>query len=67
MDRYIQFAVIAADEAIKDAKLDEVKDVDPYKIGVMVSSAAGGFRTLKKTMLESLKKDRINVHHLQFL
>lgn len=35
MDRYIQFAVIAADEAIKDAKLEEVKDVDPYKIGVI--------------------------------
>ncbi len=56
MDRYIQFAVIAADEAIKDAKLDEVKDVDPYKIGVMVSSAAGGFRTFEENHKRILEK-----------
>ena len=56
MDRYIQFAVIAADEAIKDAKLDEVKDVDPYKIGVMVSSAAGGFRTFEENHVRILEK-----------
>ena len=37
MDRFIQFAMIAADEAVKDANLEEVKDVDPYKIGVIVS------------------------------
>ena len=56
MDRYIQFAVIAADEAIKDAKLDEVKDVDPYKIGVMVSSAAGGFKTFEKNHMAMIQK-----------
>ena len=28
MDRFIQFAMIAADEAVKDAKLEEVTDVD---------------------------------------
>ena len=56
MDRYIQFAVIAADEAIKDAKLDEVKDVDPYKIGGMVSSAAGGFRTFEENHVRILEK-----------
>ena len=56
MDRYIQFAVIAADEAIKDAKLEEVKDVDPYKIGVIVSSAAGGFRTFEENHIRILEK-----------
>ena len=56
MDRYIQFAVIAADEAIKDAKLEEVKDVDPYKIGVIVSSAAGGFRTFEENHVRILEK-----------
>ena len=29
MDRFIQFAMIAADEAVKDAKLEEVHEVDP--------------------------------------
>lgn len=56
MDRFIQFAMIAADEAIKDAKLEEVKDVDPYKIGVMVSSAAGGFRTFEENHVRILEK-----------
>lgn len=56
MDRYIQFAVIAADEAIKDAKLDDLKDVDPYKIGVIVSAAAGGFRTFEDNHVRILEK-----------
>lgn len=48
MDRFTQFGMVAADEAIKDAKLDEIKDLDPYRIGVIVSSAAGGFKTFEK-------------------
>ena len=56
MDRFIQFAMIAADEAVKDAKLEEVTDVDPYKIGVMVSSAAGGFRTFEDNHVRILEK-----------
>ncbi len=55
MDRYTQFAMVAADEAIADAKLEGV-DVDPYKIGVIVSSAAGGFRTLEKSHKSILDK-----------
>ena len=55
MDRFIQFAMIAADEAIKDAKLDEVNDVDPYKIGVVVSSAAGGFHTFEENHIRILE------------
>ncbi|MCI1272877.1 MAG: beta-ketoacyl-ACP synthase II [Clostridiaceae bacterium] len=56
MDRFIQFAMVAADEAIKDAKLSEVTDVDPYKIGVIVSSAAGGFRTFEENHIRILEK-----------
>lgn len=56
MDRFIQFAMIAADEAVKDAKLEEVKDVDPYKIGVIVSAAAGGFRTFEDNHIRILEK-----------
>lgn len=48
MDRYTQFGLVAADEAIADAKLEEA-NIDPYRIGVIVSSAAGGFRTLEKS------------------
>lgn len=56
MDRFIQFAMVAADEAVKDAKLEEVKDVDPYRIGVIVSSAAGGFRTFEENHVRILEK-----------
>lgn len=57
MDRFIQFAMIAAEEAYKDARLDDVKDiVDPYKIGVLVSSAAGGFRTFEDNHVRILEK-----------
>lgn len=47
MDRYTQFAMAAADEAIADSGIDEA-DIDPYRIGVIVSSAAGGFSTIEK-------------------
>lgn len=56
MDRFIQFAMIAADEAVKDAKLDNIDGMDPYKIGVMVSSAAGGYITFEENHVRILEK-----------
>ena len=47
MDRFTQFACVASDEAIKDAKLDMTKE-DPYRVGVIVGSGAGGFDTYEK-------------------
>lgn len=47
MDRFTQFAMVAAEEAIKDSGLDKI-EMDPYRIGVIVSSAAGGFHTFEK-------------------
>ena len=47
MDRYTQFAMMAADEAVKDSKL-ELDKLDPYRFGVIVGSAAGGFGTFEK-------------------
>lgn len=55
MDRFTQFALVAADEAIKDAKLENT-DTDPYRIGVIVSSAAGGFKTFEKNHVVVLEK-----------
>lgn len=48
MDRFTQFALVAAAEAVKDAGLESITNIDPYKIGVVVSSAAGGFNTFEK-------------------
>ena len=55
MDRYTQFAVVAADEAIKDAGLVDA-GYDPYKVGVIVSSAAGGFKTFEKNHIAMINK-----------
>ena len=55
MDRYTQFAIAAADEAIRDSGIDEA-DIDPYRIGVIVSSAAGGFKTFEQNHLAMMQK-----------
>ena len=55
MDRFIQFAMVAADEAVKDSKLDIEKE-DPYRIRVIVSSAAGGFRTFEENHMRIIQK-----------
>ncbi|MBS2002947.1 MAG: beta-ketoacyl-ACP synthase II [Candidatus Obscuribacterales bacterium] len=46
-DRFIQFAVAAAQLAVDDAKLD-MKQEDPTRVGVVVGSAAGGFETIEQ-------------------
>ena len=56
MDRFIQFAMVAADEAVKDAKLEDIGDIDPYRIGVMVSSADGGFITFEENHKRIIEK-----------
>lgn len=55
MDRFTQFAMVAADEAIADSGIDEA-GIDPYRIGVLVSSAAGGFKTFEKNHMAMINK-----------
>jgi len=55
MDRYTQFAVVAADEAMKDSKLD-MQSVDPYRVGVIMGSGAGGFDTFEKQHTNMIQK-----------
>ena len=55
MDRFTQFAVVAADEAIADSGIDDA-NIDPYRIGVIVSSAAGGFKTFEKNHVAMIEK-----------
>lgn len=56
IDRFIQFAMVAADEAVKDAKIDNLDGIDPYRVGVIVSSAAGGFRTFEENHIRIIEK-----------
>lgn len=55
MDRFTQFAMVAADEAIADSGINEA-NIDPYRIGVLVSSAAGGFHTFEKNHIAMIEK-----------
>ncbi|MBE7707847.1 MAG: beta-ketoacyl-[acyl-carrier-protein] synthase II [Cyanobacteria bacterium SIG27] len=55
MDRFTQFAVVASDEAVKDSGLDISKE-DPYRVGVVVGSGAGGFDTFEKQHLNMVQK-----------
>ena len=55
MDRFTQFGIVAADEAIADSGIDDA-GIDPYRIGVIVSSAAGGFNTFEKNHLIMMEK-----------
>ena len=46
LDRYSQFALACADEAIKSSGLD-LDNVDKNRIGVLVGSGIGGFSTIE--------------------
>ncbi|MEU1506232.1 MULTISPECIES: beta-ketoacyl-[acyl-carrier-protein] synthase family protein [unclassified Kitasatospora] len=45
-DRYVQFAMVAADEAIADSGLDLAAE-DPWRIGVSLGTAVGGTTRLE--------------------
>lgn len=47
MDLFTQFAMVAADEAVKDARLLE-DNLDPDRIGVIWGSGIGGLRTFQE-------------------
>jgi len=45
MDRFVQYTLVAAEEAIRDAGLAD-SDLDPNRAGVLVGSGIGGITTL---------------------
>lgn len=56
MDRFIHFAIAAAEEAIADSGWKPENDDDRYKTGVMIGSGIGGLPSIEKTTL--VIKDR---------
>lgn len=55
LDKFLQYAVVAAREAVKDSGINN-SDINPYKLGVIVGSAAGGFHTIEKSYSAMLSK-----------
>ncbi|MGW5656114.1 beta-ketoacyl-[acyl-carrier-protein] synthase family protein [Streptomyces humi] len=45
-DRYIQFALVAGDEAVRDSGLDLARE-DPWRVGVSLGTAVGGTTRLE--------------------
>ncbi|MGK0638941.1 beta-ketoacyl-ACP synthase II [Schleiferia thermophila] len=57
MDRFTHFALVCADEAIKDAGLDREGSFDPDRTGVIWGSGIGGLDTFLKESVEYAKGD----------
>lgn len=55
IDPFIQYALIAAREAVADAGLSIIED--PYRVGVIVSSGIGGIGTIEAEHSKALEKD----------
>ncbi len=55
LDKYLQYAIVAAREAVEDSGIKN-SDIDPYRFGVIVGSAAGGFHTIEKSYADMLSK-----------
>jgi len=55
MDRFAQFAIAAASQAINDSGLDFSKE-DPYRVGVIVATGIGGIKELEEQHIKLLEK-----------
>ncbi|MBY0450315.1 MAG: beta-ketoacyl-ACP synthase II [Cyanobacteria bacterium] len=54
MDRFMQFAMIAAMSAYKDAKAEG--NVDLERLGVVIGTGAGGITTIENSLISALDK-----------
>ena len=61
MERFAQFAVAAARQALEDSSLDMAKE-DPFRVGVCVSSGIGSLQIIEKEYKKLLEKgpNRVN-------
>ncbi|MDT8716261.1 beta-ketoacyl-ACP synthase II [Clostridium sp. 19966] len=55
MDKYCQFAIAAAGEAVKDSGLD-LDSIDKTRLGVIVGSGVGGIRTIEQEHQKLLER-----------
>ncbi len=55
LDPYIQFAAVAAQEAVADASLD-MADEDPARVGVIVGSGIGGLQSYSENIATTQAK-----------
>lgn len=63
LDRFCQFAVIAADQAIQEAGIDVAKE-DPRRIGCIIGTGIGGLHEIEEQHLVLLNKGNERVSPL---
>lgn len=65
MERFTQFAVYSTMEALKDAGSD-LKDLDPFKVGVIIGCGIGGLEATEREHSKYLEKgpNRISVFYI---
>lgn len=56
IDRYCQFALVASDEAVKDAGITK-ENVDPDRVGVIFASGIGGLITFQEEVINFASGD----------
>jgi 3-oxoacyl-[acyl-carrier-protein] synthase II len=56
LDRFTQFALIASDEAVKDAGISK-ENVSPDRVGVIFGSGIGGITTFQDDVMEFARGD----------
>ncbi|MFD0670093.1 beta-ketoacyl-ACP synthase II [Cohnella sp. GCM10027633] len=61
-DRFVQLAIAAADEAVRDSGLAIGDNAVPWRSGVWIGSGVGGIATFEKGMKEALERgfDRVS-------
>ena len=64
MERFAQFAVAAARQALEDSSLDMTKE-DPFRVGVCVSSGIGSLQIIEKEYKKLLEKPASGAAHDQ--
>ncbi len=67
-DRFCQFALGAALDALKDCQTD-FSDLDPFRVGVIVGSGIGGLHTIEAEHTKLLEKgpDRVSVFFIPMM
>ena len=63
MDRFSQFAVAAAKEALEDAQLS-LEEIDPEQVGVLIGSAIGGLDAMDEAMRNLVAGKRLSPFYL---
>ena len=61
MDKFIQYAMVAAEDAVTDANWKPESDEDRCRTGVMIGSGIGGLGTIYETAKGMVEKDTAKV------